>query len=95
MPYKEKLKNPSPNPRKKPFYKVTNWSSYNKSLQKRGKLSLYFPSGDIKSQFINEEIYVPGVSGQQVTYMPTRLCHNTKNPKLPINKHLFHKITLS
>lgn len=70
MPYKEKLKNPSPHPRKKPCYKVTNWSNYNKSLKKRGKLSLYFPSGDIKSQFINEEIYVSGVSGQQVTYMP-------------------------
>lgn len=30
MPYKQKLKSPSySNPKKKPLYKVTNWSAYN------------------------------------------------------------------
>jgi hypothetical protein len=71
MPYKEKLKQLSKNPRKKVTYKVTNWSEYNQSLKKRGKLTLYFPPGDLKSQFINEETYIPGVSGQQVTYTPS------------------------
>ena len=68
MPYKEKLKNQVPNPRKKPDYKVTNWTPYNKSLKNRGKLSLLFPPGDIKSCFINENVYVAGVSGRQQTY---------------------------
>lgn len=68
MPYKAKLKNPSLNPRKKPQYKVVNWAEYNKSLKKRGELSLYFPHGDLKSQFINESPYIEGISGQQETY---------------------------
>lgn len=68
MPYKQKLKTPSSNPRKKPKYKVINWSEYNKSLKKRGELSLYFPHGDLKSHLINEECYVPGIPGQQPTY---------------------------
>src|SRR4051794_37797709 len=68
MPYKEKLKNPSLKPRKKPQYKVVNWTEYNKSLKKRGELSLYFPSGELRPQFINEDPYVPGISGQQATY---------------------------
>ena len=68
MPYKEKLKTPSPNPQKKVNYKVTNWPEYNKSLKRRGQLSLYFPPGDIKLCFINEENYVTGISGQQPTY---------------------------
>jgi hypothetical protein len=68
MPYKEALKNPSLSPRKKPSYKVTNWTEYNKSLKKRGELSLYFPEGNLESQFINEDCYIAGVSGQQVTY---------------------------
>lgn len=68
MPYKQKLKDPRPNPRKKTPYKVTNWPDYNKSLKKRGELSFYFPHGDLKSQFINEECYIPGVSGQGLTY---------------------------
>jgi hypothetical protein len=68
MPYKRKLKNPSLTSRKKPSYKVTNWSEYNKSLKKRGCLSLYFPQGNLKTQFINEESYVPGILGQQATY---------------------------
>lgn len=68
MPYKEKLKNPSLNPRKKPQYKVVNWTEYNKSLKKRGELSLYFPRGDLKSQFINEAPYGHGIAGRQATY---------------------------
>lgn len=68
MPYKEKLKNPSKKPRKKEKYKVNNWTEYNQSLKKRGKISLYFPKGDIKSHFINEMPYVKGVSGQCETY---------------------------
>ncbi|CAO5683022.1 MAG: hypothetical protein HEEMFOPI_01867 [Holosporales bacterium] len=68
MPYKEKLNNPSKKARKKAKYQVTNWSEYNQSLKNRGKLSLYFPRGDIKSQFINEMPYVKGVSGQCETY---------------------------
>ena len=46
MPNKEKLKNPSANPRKKPKYKVTNWTDYNTSFRKRVAISLYFPKGD-------------------------------------------------
>ncbi|CAO5682786.1 MAG: hypothetical protein HEEMFOPI_01798 [Holosporales bacterium] len=61
MPYKEKLNNVSKNARKKSKYKVTNWSEYNKNLKNRGKISLYFPTGDIKSQFINELPYVKKV----------------------------------
>ena len=70
MPNKEKLKNPSANPRKKPKYKVTNWTDYNKSLRKRGAISLYFPKGDVALQFVNRKSYIPGLSGQQVTYKP-------------------------
>jgi hypothetical protein len=68
MPYKEKLKNPSPKPRKKSQYKVSNWSEYNKSLKKRGEVSLYFPPGEIKPHFVNEISYIKGISGQQSTY---------------------------
>jgi hypothetical protein len=68
MPYKQALKALSAAPKKKPIYKVSNWTEYNKSLKKRGELSLYFPFGDLKSQFINEEPYVSGISGQQSTY---------------------------
>ncbi len=71
MPYKEKLKNPSLKPRKKPQYKVTNWTEYNKSLKRRGELSLYFPHGELKPQFINESPYVRGISGRQATYKQT------------------------
>lgn len=70
MPYKEKLKNPSANPRKKKKYKVTNWTDYNKSLRKRGAISLYFPKGDVALQFVNREPYISGISGQQATYKP-------------------------
>ena len=68
MPYKQKQKDPSPKARKKDIYKVINWSEYNKSLKKRGELSFYFPAGDLRSQFINEDRYISGVSGQQATY---------------------------
>jgi hypothetical protein len=68
MPYKEKLKNPSLKPRKKPQYKVVNWTEYNKILKKRRELSLYFPRGDLRPQFINEDPYVRGIPVQQATY---------------------------
>ena len=51
MPYKEAIKlkaeSSSTTPIQKSEYKVVNWSVYNKSLKKRGKLSLYFPKGDL------------------------------------------------
>ena len=68
MPYKERLKN---NPEKKPSknkYKVINISEYNKSLKKRGKISLYLPAGDLKGIFINENSYSYGVSGRSQYY---------------------------
>lgn len=68
MPYKQNLKTPSKTPRPKPTYKITNWSDYNKSLKKRGMVSLCFPAGDLKEQFINDSPYVAGVSGRQATY---------------------------
>ena len=43
MPYKQKLKILASHPRKKPSYKLTNWTQYSQSLKKRGSLSLYFP----------------------------------------------------
>ena len=52
MPYKVRVKSGNPRKRKKAEYKVTNWSKYNQSLKNRGKISLYFPKGDIKSQFV-------------------------------------------
>lgn len=68
MPYKQKLKTPAANPRKKRTYKVTNWTQYNQSLKKRGCLSLYFPYGNLEVQLFNSESYVKGIPGQQVTY---------------------------
>lgn len=68
MPNKEKLRNSSKRPRPKSRYRVTNWTAYNQSLKNRGKLSLYFPVGDLKLQLINENPYVPGVSGQEAFY---------------------------
>lgn len=69
MPYKERLKTGEPRKRKKMQYKVTNWTSYNQSLRKRGMISLYFPSGDIESLFINREPYTFGDSGRMSTYL--------------------------
>lgn len=71
MPNKEKINTPSKNPQPKRRYKVTNWTEYNKSLKNRGKLSLYFPAGDMKFHLVNENHYTPGVSGQSVFYKPS------------------------
>lgn len=71
MPYKEALKpSTSKQPKKKAQYKVINWTHYNQSLRKRGVLSLYFPSGDLRSQFINDTPYQKGMSGQLPTLSP-------------------------
>ena len=67
MPYKERLKSGEARKRKKPAYRATNWSEYNLSLKKRGRISLYFPSGDLKTQLINDKPYVKGISGQEPT----------------------------
>ena len=68
MPYKERLKSGEERKRKKPDYQVTNAHEYNLSLKKRGMISLYFPSGDLKAQFIDSMPYVEGVSGRGATY---------------------------
>lgn len=68
MPFKERLKTGSPRKREKPCYVPRDWSSYNNSLKKRGKLSLYFPAGDLKSLLINQHSYAEGVSGRQAYY---------------------------
>lgn len=70
MPNKEKRRNPSKRPRPKSHYRVTNWTAYNQSLKNRGRLSLYFPSGDLKLQLINENPYTLGISGQEAFYKP-------------------------
>jgi len=70
MPYKEKSNYEPTARRKKANYKVLNWSDYNKSLKKRGVISLYFPKGDLVSNFINDEPYVQGISGKQAIYKP-------------------------
>jgi hypothetical protein len=74
MPYKEgnKLRKKIPNrvSRPKPQYKVTNWSIYNKSLKKRGQLSLLFPSGDLQDILINENSYCKGHVGRYAFYQP-------------------------
>jgi len=69
MPYKEAVKYSSPKPKKEP-YKVIKWSHYNQSLKKRGALSLYFPAGDLRAQFINDTPYQKGISGQLPTFSP-------------------------
>lgn len=68
MPYKARLKNGNARKRTKPIYRVTNHKEYNKSLKNRGKISLYFPGGDLKSQFINDSPYTIGVSGRSLSY---------------------------
>lgn len=74
MPYKEgnKLRKKIPDrvPRAKPEYKVTNWPIYNKSLKKRGQLSLLFPSGDLQDVLINENSYCKGHVGRHAFYQP-------------------------
>jgi hypothetical protein len=65
MPYKDAIKlkaeSGSTSPIQKAKYKVANWTSYNQSLKNRGKLSLYFPKGDLRSNFINDNSYCKGV----------------------------------
>lgn len=68
MPFKESQRNPNYNFRKKPTYKVINWSEYNKSLAKRGALTLYLPVGDLESILVNEYSYSKGVSGRTEYY---------------------------
>jgi hypothetical protein len=68
MPYKARLKNGEERKRAKPSYRVTNHHDYNKSLKNRGKISLYFPSGGLKTQFIDESPYLVGVSGRSASY---------------------------
>jgi hypothetical protein len=63
MPYKARLKNGKERRKKKPEYKVKNWTEYNQSLRKRGMISLYFPKGDIVSQFIHDKPYVKEILG--------------------------------
>ena len=72
MPYKEAIKQRVTSNNtvavKKSKYSVTNWNVYNKSLQRRGKLSLYFPEGDLRSQFINDHSYSTGTPGRAPLY---------------------------
>jgi hypothetical protein len=68
MPYKARLKTGEPRKRKKPGYRVTNAGEYNRSLKRRGQLSLYCPDGDLKALFINAHPYVKGVSGREATH---------------------------
>ena len=68
MPYKARLQEGQERKRKKPTYRVTNCHEYNQSLKQRGKISLYFPDGDLLSQFINASPYTRGVSGRTSSY---------------------------
>ena len=68
MPYKARLKSGKERKRAKPSYRVTNHHEYNKSLKNRGKISLYFPDGDLKAQFVNDAPYTIGVSGRSASY---------------------------
>jgi hypothetical protein len=68
MPHKARLKQGEARKRKKTEYRVTNARAYNLSLKKRGMISLYFPCGELKAQFINAKPYTRGVSGREPTY---------------------------
>lgn len=68
MPYKARLKDGEERKRPKPSYRVTNNHEYNKSLKNRGKISLYFPNGDLNTQFVDESPYTVGVSGRSASY---------------------------
>jgi hypothetical protein len=68
MPYKARLQEGQERKRKKPTYRVTNCHEYNQSLKKRGQISLYFPDGDLLSQFIDASPYTRGVSGRTSSY---------------------------
>ncbi|WP_440030402.1 transposase [Chromobacterium amazonense] len=69
MPYKERAKSGLPRKRPKSPYKVTNWTAYNRSLINRGRVSFYFPGGNVRAAFVNEIEYVEGLSGKQVGYL--------------------------
>ncbi len=69
MPYKERAKFGLPRKRPKSPYKVTNWTAYNRSLIHRGRVSFYFPGGNVRAAFVNEIEYVEGLSGKQVRYL--------------------------
>ncbi|WP_440030571.1 hypothetical protein, partial [Chromobacterium amazonense] len=60
----ESAKSGEPRKWDKPIYQVVNWSAYNQSLRKRGMVTLYFPKGDLASQFYNPHSYVEGASGR-------------------------------
>jgi len=68
MPYKARLQEGQERKRKKPTYRVTNCHEFNQSLKKRGQISLYFPDGDLLSQFIDASPYTRGVSGRTSSY---------------------------
>ncbi len=68
MPYKARPREGTERKREKSGYRVTNWSGYNLSLKKRGQISLYFPAGELKSQFINPSPWTTGVSGRAPEY---------------------------
>lgn len=68
MPYKERLKTGETRKQPKKQYEPKNWSSYNASLVKRGRISLYFPNGKPSAFLVNQESYVSGVSGRQPVY---------------------------
>lgn len=70
MPFKERLKSGEPRKPPKQSYVPQNWSEYNKSLRKRGMLSLYLPKGDLGSQLINDESYKKGQPGREQVYTP-------------------------
>jgi hypothetical protein len=61
LPYKGRLKQGEPRKRKKPGYRVTNARAYNQSLRKRGMISLYVPSGDLKAPFINANVLIASI----------------------------------
>src|SRR5258708_13287680 len=71
MPFKERLKSGEPRKRPKQSYVPQNWPEYNKSLRKRGMLSLYLPKGDLGSQLIKDEYYKKGQSGLDQVYRPS------------------------
>ncbi|MFM0515110.1 hypothetical protein [Paraburkholderia sp. RL17-373-BIF-A] len=70
MADKTKLQSGEARKREKPGYRVTNAREYNRSLKRRGQLSLYCPRGDLKALFINATPYVPGVAGREADYTP-------------------------
>lgn len=68
MPYKERLKTGEARKRPKTQYVPKSWSSYNASMIKRGRISLYFPNGSPSTFLVNQDSYISGVSGRQPVY---------------------------